>query len=132
VEFFVAPDRKNLNVAQFVVNASGARFDSFTVKRDGDITPQTVYINEWNPNWQVAVIKQGHGWNAEIAIPFAMLQQTPGQKMITAPPQAGDSWRVYFSREKRGLEFSGVKFIRNGRFTTVEKYPSLKFLKQAK
>jgi Carbohydrate family 9 binding domain-like len=128
VEIFINVNQKNLNVAQFIVNASGSVYDSFTVKRIGDFENRPSSVEKWNPKWQRATLKVGEGWVTEVAIPFAALNVAPAKELAKAP-KPGDRWRVYFSREKRGLEFSGVKFIRNGRFTTVDKYPSMKFLK---
>jgi len=128
VEIFLNPNPKNKNTAQFVVNASGAIYDSFTQKHTINRDKNISLVKEWNPKWQRATSLDDKGWITEMAIPFECLIKKPVKELAT-PPKPGDVWRAYFSREKRGLELSGVKFIRDSGFTATEKYPRLLFLK---
>jgi hypothetical protein len=47
------------------------------------------------------------GWTIEIAIPFAAFS-APG--IAHAPPQAGDSWRINFSRVQWDLDIAGGRY----------------------
>lgn len=123
VEVFINAGKNNPYVAQFVTDASGSSFDSLSINEKG----RTIsYVNDWNPVWQKATSLDDGGWTAEIAVPFESLVKNPSGK-ITALPKAGDKWKIYFAREKRTLEPSGVKFIRDGMFTSSEGYPFLIF-----
>jgi Carbohydrate family 9 binding domain-like/Glycosyl hydrolase family 20, domain 2 len=131
VEIFINTNPKNINFSQFVINASGSVFDVFTKQRENDLGRKELFVESWNPDWKRATLKVGAGWVTEVAIPFAAFNKAP-VKELASPPKAGDRWRVYFSRERRGLELSGVKFMRNGRFSTVAQYPYMKFIKAGK
>jgi cellulose/xylan binding protein with CBM9 domain/glycosyl hydrolase family 20 len=126
VEVFMNPNKANLNTAQFIVNAAGSSSDIFYKKKNE--YKKFVYKNEWNPVWKKATSLDDKGWIAEIAIPFSCLKKEPLNE-INLAPKPGDKWRIYFSREKRSLEFSGVKFLQDGSFTSTDKYPTLIFIK---
>jgi Carbohydrate family 9 binding domain-like/Glycosyl hydrolase family 20, domain 2 len=128
IEVFINPDIKNKNTAQFVLNASGAVYDLFTKKHAINKNKSIHLIKEWNPKWSRATRLDNKGWTAEIAIPFECFIKKPVSG-LSRSPKPGDVWRVYFAREKRKLEFSGVKFIKNGKFTSTGQYPKLIFVK---
>ncbi len=124
LEIFLNPNTKNLNRVQFVVDVANKTFDSFIQEKN---SKKVSYVQEWNPSWQHATSLDDKGWSAEFAIPFDCLIAAPVSE-LSLQPKPGDSWRVYFAREKRELEYSGIKFIKDANFHSVKEYPELRFL----
>ena len=113
-EIFIDPDGDTHTYAELEVNALATPWDLLLVKPYRDGGPA---IHAWDiAGLQVGVDVRGtlnrpgdrdEGWTVEIAIPWKILRETvPGNK----PPQAGDRWRVNFSRVQWQLD------IRDGRY----------------
>lgn len=80
VEVFFAPTDNRLMYYHLATNTLGARFD------------QKGMDPAWNGNWTAAANVGLGMWTAEIAIPFAMLEQEP--------PRTGSRWTLNLTRTR--------------------------------
>lgn len=70
----------------FAVNSRGTQQDY----RDSSVG---VREDQWNPDWQARTQRAADAWEAEMAVPFAALRQTPN---------ANESWQARFLRHHGG------------------------------
>lgn len=101
-EVFIDPDGDNHLYYELEINALGTVWDLLLVRPYRDGGPA---INAWDiQGLQSAVKVDGTlndprdvdtGWTVELAIPWAVLGQCANRP---APPEAGDIWRMNFSR----------------------------------
>ena len=101
-EIFIDPDGDTQDYYELEVNAFGTEWDLILIKPYRDGGPA---INAWDiQGLQTGIHIDGtlnrpgdrdRGWSVEIAIPWEVLGQCAHR---TTPPQAGDQWRVNFSR----------------------------------
>jgi hypothetical protein len=126
-EIFIDPDGDTHAYAELEVNALGTPWDLLLIKpyRDGGPAIHA---------WDIAGLKIGldvrgslnrpgdrdEGWTVEIAIPWHILRETaPRQK----PPQAGDRWRVNFSRVQWHLDTAGTGYVKRRKPGTTDPLP---------
>jgi hypothetical protein len=126
VEVFLNPNKDNGNFAQFVTNTVESKFDLWK-KPKTKAEPKTVYLDNWNPDWQVATKIVKNGWIAEMRIPLEIFSKSPSDE-IKFPPQPGDIWRINLTRERRRIENSGIKYMEDSKFDDVEKFSKLLFV----
>ncbi len=88
VDIFLMPGPGQYPYYQLVTNVIGTRFDMRLYEKDGRRAKDI----DWNPDTTVGTSKADGRWVMEMAIPFEDLGKI-------APPQAGDSWRVNFTRD---------------------------------
>lgn len=113
-EVFIDPTGDTHNYVEFQINALGTIWDLLLTKpyRDGGNG-----ISRWNLlDYQAAVKTDGElnkpgpedeKWIVELALPLGALAEiAPGGR----PPEAGDQWRMNFSRAYRDLEVSGDEY----------------------
>ena len=103
-EVFLDPDGDGLDYYEVEVNALGTVLDLFL---DRPYAQRGKANLGWNlPGLQVGVHLRGtlndpsdldEGWSVEMAIPWTDLR-APGADAFGRPPEAGDVWRVNFSR----------------------------------
>jgi len=115
-EVFIDPNGDSHEYYEFEMNALNTGWDLFLPKPYKDGGPA---MNEWEiPGLKTAVHVRGtlndpsdrdRGWTIEIAIPFAAFA-APG--VAHAPPRAGDSWRVNFSRVQWDLDTAGGRYAK--------------------
>ena len=101
-EVFIDPDGDNHLYYELEINALNTVWDLLLVKPYRDGAPA---VNAWDiQGLRTAVHVDGtlndpsdvdSGWSVEIAIPWQVLGQCAGRP---SPPQAGNIWRVNFSR----------------------------------
>jgi hypothetical protein len=106
-EVFIDPDGDTHVYYELEVNAFGTAWDLMLVQPYRDGGPA---IHAWDiAGLQVGVNVRGSinrpgdrdgGWTVEIAMPWRILREAPGRR----PPQAGDQWRVNFSRVQWKLD----------------------------
>ncbi|GAB5518725.1 MAG: carbohydrate-binding family 9-like protein [Rhodothermales bacterium] len=101
-EIFIDPDGDTHAYYEYEVNALGTVWDLFLTQpyRDGGR-----YLTGWDiTGLQSAVALQGTlndpsdtdtGWTVEVALPWAALREANAGRRI---PEAGDQWRINFSR----------------------------------
>lgn len=107
-EVFVDPDGDSHLYTEIELNAFDTVWDLLLVKPYRDGGPA---IHAWDiPGLRTAVHVDGtvndatdvdQGWTVEIAIPFAVLDETT---QASCPPAVGDRWRVNFSRVQWRLD----------------------------
>ncbi len=91
VEIFLVPEAEisdDPNIRefyQFIVNASGSRYEQYNVGGVGN--------NNWNAPWQAASRITDVGWDTEIFIPFSSIDLKAGQ----------GGWRFNLVRNDRGV-----------------------------
>jgi len=107
-EIFIDPDGDTHAYYEYEVNALGTVWDLFLTQpyRDGGR-----YLTSWDiAGLQSAVALQGTlndpsdtdtGWTVEVAIPWAALREANAGRRV---PEAGDQWRVNFSRVQWALD----------------------------
>ena len=66
-------DRRN--AFYFAVNPIGGR-------SEGQITNERQFNTDWNPIWDVEVVRDEKGWTVEAVIPFKSLRYRPGQTQV--------------------------------------------------
>jgi len=130
VEIFINPSGDLKRYAEIELNPANALFDAtFTGPRQGMSLP-------WSSGAKHGVHLDGtlndardvdHGWNVELAIPFANL---PG--MPRAKPQVGDEWRfnLYRLRQGPGQPGEGQAFRPplRGDFHAVDRFATMRFV----
>ncbi|WP_081886078.1 carbohydrate-binding family 9-like protein [Haloferula sp. BvORR071] len=116
-EIFLDPDGDTLNYYEFEINALGTIWELTLDKpysRGGTATHGTNL-----PGLKSAVKVQGtlnnssdtdSGWSVEVFLPWKDLAKYQGSK--TAPPKAGDTWRINFSRVEWKHELKEGKYVR--------------------
>ncbi len=115
-EIFIDPDGDTHEYYELEVNALGTEWDLFLVKPYRDGGPA---LNSWDiQGLRTAVSVDGtlndptdkdSGWSIEIALPWDVLKQAANKK---APPEAGDQWRVNFSRVEWRTKVEAGKYVR--------------------
>jgi hypothetical protein len=63
------------NAVAFAVNALGGRMDA-------QVTNESEWNANWNPVWDVVVVRSDDGWSIEAAIPFASLRYRGGRNQV--------------------------------------------------
>jgi len=115
-EVFLDPDGDSHLYAEIELNALNTVWDLLLIKPYRDGGPA---IHAWDiPGLQTAVGLQGTlnepldtdtGWTVEMAIPFAVLDETTE---AACPPRPGDRWRVNFSRVQWHLDVVGHRYVK--------------------
>ncbi len=107
-EVFIDPDGDTHQYYELEINARGTVWDLFLVKPYRDGGPA---LHAWDMRGlRAAVALQGTlndpsdrdtGWTVELALPWDILKEAAPQRRR---PQAGDTWRINFSRVQWHLE----------------------------
>jgi hypothetical protein len=115
-EVFIDPDGNTHDYYELEMNAFGTEWDLFLVRPYRDGGPA---INGWDiKGLEAAVAVYGtlnqpgdrdNGWSVEIAIPWLALEEAANR---SAPPEAGDQWRVNFSRVEWRTEVENGEYVR--------------------
>jgi hypothetical protein len=115
-EVFIDPNGDSHEYYEFEMNALNTGWDLFLPKpyKDGGKA-----VDAWEiPGLQTAVLVRGtlnnpgdrdDGWSVEIAIPWKVLAEHAGRP---APPEAGDQWRVGFSRVQWQTDIRDGKYVK--------------------
>lgn len=106
-EVFIDPDGDHHQYYELEINALNTVWDLLVIKPYRDNGPA---VHGWDiAGLKTAVSLQGtlndssdtdQSWRVEIAIPFAALKEATSS---TCPPEAGDRWKVNFSRVQWAL-----------------------------
>jgi hypothetical protein len=126
-EVFIDPDGDTHAYYELEVNALGTAWDLLLIKPYRDGGPA---INAWDiAGLKVGVDVRGtlnragdrdQGWSLEIAMPWKVLREAaPGHK----PPQAGDRWRLNFSRVEWQTRVENGKYIKLNKPGTEQPLP---------
>jgi hypothetical protein len=127
-EVFLDPDGDGLAYYELEINALGTEFDLFLDKpysKGGK-----AHISWDMPGLRTAVHLDGtlndasdvdRGWSVEIAIPWADVR--PPGSASAHPPEAGDRWRVNFSRVQWPLEVVDGAYKKAAVPTPAERHP---------
>lgn len=83
VEVFLRPDSVTAGYLQLIFNTLESIEDYRSEERG--------LVADWNPTWEVKVLKLAQGWQAEVAIPFKELEVSPSKR--------GDVWGLKLGRE---------------------------------
>lgn len=120
-ELFLDPDGDNHNYLELEINALGTVWDLLLTKPYRD---RGLPLTGWDcKGLQTAVAVFGTlndpsdadaGWTVEIAIPWKSMDEFCG---VDCPPNAGDMWRINFSR----VEWDHT--VENGRYVKVPRTP---------
>ena len=112
VELFVQPHPENELYHQFAVSIAGIQAEN----RRGADGPEF----DWNPEWEVAALKEEGMWSLEMRIPFTVLG---------GAPKVGDDWRMNFCRnEKPHGEISSWSAV-FGSFHDTTRFGKVRFVK---
>ena len=126
-EVFIDPDGDTHSYYEIEVNAFGTPWDLLLIKPYRDGGPPVI-------GWNIAGLKVGthvdgtinnpgdtdRGWSVEMIIPLSALKECAG---IAGLPEAGDQWRIDFSRvEWRTLVENG-KYRKETNPTTGRPFP---------
>ncbi|WP_245701862.1 carbohydrate-binding family 9-like protein [Roseivirga misakiensis] len=115
-EIFIDPDGDTHNYTEFEVNAFNTVWDLLLTKpyRDNGHA-----INAYDIDGLKSAIKINGtindpsdtdvSWTVEVAIPWKVLRETT---KVKAPPTAGDSWRVNFSRVQWETEIVNGEYVK--------------------
>lgn len=115
-EVFIDPNSDNHEYYEFEMNALNTTWDLFLPKpyKDGGSAD-----NGWEiPGIKTAVFIDGtinnptdtdQGWSVEIAIPWEAMKQYAHS---STPPEAGDQWRVSFSRVEWKYDVVDGKYVK--------------------
>lgn len=126
-EVFIDPDGDTHNYYEYEINALGTDWDLFLTKpyRDGGKA-----IDSWEiPNLLSAVKCYGtlndpsdtdEKWTVELAFPWQVLEEAAAHP---GPPQAGETWRVNFSRVQWRIEAKAGKYQKVINPKTGKSYP---------
>ena len=113
-ELFADPDDDTHRYFELEINALGTVWDLFLTKpyRDGGQA-----VNAWDIAGLAAAVAldgtlndardRDRGWTVELAIPWAAFSDSGRTR---APPHAGDTWRVNFSRVQWDLDADSVAY----------------------
>ncbi|CAN5510082.1 carbohydrate-binding family 9-like protein [soil metagenome] len=126
-EVFIDPSGDTHNYYEFEVNALGTEWDLLLTKpyRDGGLA---IY------SWDIKGIKVGididgtlndpsdkdNKWTIEIALPWAVLKECAPERR---KPEAGNQWRVNFSRVEWKTEINNGKYRKIINPVTGKSYP---------
>jgi hypothetical protein len=126
-EVFIDPDGDSHLYSEIELNAFNTVWDLLLVRPYRDGGPA---IHAWDiPGLRTAVHLDGslndasdvdRAWSVEIAIPFAVLDETTD---APCPPADGDRWRVNFSRVQWQLDVSGSGYAKSLDPGTGKPYP---------
>jgi len=115
-EVFIDPDGNTHDYYELEMNALGTEWDLFLVRPYRDGGPA---INGWDiRGLETAVAVHGtlnrpgdrdDGWSVEIAIPWSALGEAANRSV---PPEAGDQWRVNFSRVEWRTVVENGEYVR--------------------
>ncbi|MDP6418993.1 MAG: carbohydrate-binding family 9-like protein [Candidatus Krumholzibacteria bacterium] len=115
-EVFIDPDGDHHAYYELEINALGTEWDLFLVKPYRDGGPA---LHAWDiAGLQTAVALFGtlndptdrdKGWSVEIAIPWSVLSEAAGRP---SPPDAGDQWRMNFSRVEWDLWVEDGQYVK--------------------
>lgn len=115
-EVFLDPDGDSHLYTEIELNALNTVWDLLLVRPYRDGGPA---IHAWDiPGLRTAVHLDGtlndptdtdRGWTVEIAIPFAVLDETTD---AACPPRVGDRWRLNFSRVQWRLDAAGGGYVK--------------------
>ena len=126
-ELFIDPDGDTHAYYELEVNALGTPWDLLLLKPYRDHGPAI-------HGWDIAGLRLGidvrgtlnrpgdrdDGWSVEIAMPWTALSEAaPGRK----PPQAGERWRLNFSRVEWTVDASGDRYVKKTKPGTTEALP---------
>lgn len=142
LEIFLKPFADQCSYYNFEINALGAVYDAFNVKRGAGGADHRRW-SRWNcENLLVGVHVEGtlnhwedtdQFWTLEVAIPFASLPSLKGEG-----PKPGDEWRFHLARYdysvylESGLELSSCARFRNtgeSFFHRYDEWPVLRFVR---
>ena len=126
-EIFIDPDGDTHAYGELEVNALGTPWDLLLIKPYRDGGPA---IHAWDiAGLQLGIDVRGtlnrpgdrdDGWTVEIAMPWTILRETVrGQK----PPQAGDRWRVNFSRVQWQVDVAAGRYVKRFKPGTKDPLP---------
>ncbi len=105
VEIFVQPPETS-TINHFIVNAAGVKFD----QRDGD--------RSWNPEYEVVARREKESWAVEFKIPW---------EVFGGLPQAGETWRMNFCRERKTESELGAWSVTFGGFLAPDRFGKVTF-----
>ncbi len=115
-EVFIDPDGDTHEYYELEINAFGTEWDLLLIRPYRDGGPA---INAWDIQaLETAVAIDGtlnrhgdrdRGWSVEIAIPWSVLGEAANRP---TPPEAGDQWRVNFSRVEWRTEVENGDYVR--------------------
>ncbi|MEW6751225.1 MAG: carbohydrate-binding family 9-like protein [Candidatus Latescibacterota bacterium] len=125
-EVFVDPDGDAHEYYELEMNALNTVWDLFLVKPYRDLAPVAPLSGDGTVSpavtaWNVGGLKSAvhlrgtlnqntdldDGWSVELAFPWKVLKECAHR---CAPPQAGDQWRVNFSRVEHHLDRIGASY----------------------
>lgn len=116
-EIFLDPDGDTLNYYEFEINALGTIWE---LTLDKPYSKGGTAVHGTNlPGLKSAVKVQGTlndpsdtdtGWTVEIFLPWKDLAKYQGSR--TSPPEAGDTWRINFSRVEWKHRLDNGKYVR--------------------
>lgn len=126
-EVFIDPDGDTHNYFEFGINALGTVYDLLLTRpyRDGG---QALF------GWDIAGLRHAvmtggtlnddsdadDGWLVELALPWSALAEAAG---VAVPPEAGEYWRMNFSRVEWQYDFSSRSYTKKADPATGEPYP---------
>ena len=115
-EVFIDPDGDTHEYYELEINAINTVWDLMLVKPYRDGGPA---LDAWDiRGLKTAVHLRGtpnrpddkdQGWSVEIAMPWSILEEAAPARR---PPQAGEQWRVNFSRVEWALEVKDGKYVK--------------------
>jgi hypothetical protein len=115
-EVFIDPDADTHLYYELEINALGTVWDLMLIKPYRDGGPA---IDAWDiRGLRTTVAVDGtvndpsdedRGWSVEIAIPWDILAEAAGRP---SPPEAGDRWRVNFSRVQWRTRIEGGSYVK--------------------
>ncbi len=118
IEMFIDPDGDTHHYYELEVNALGTVWDLMLLRPYRDAGGAGVAVNAWDMHGMKTAVKlhgslndardRDVGWVLELAIPWQVLTESLGKKQ----PEAGDQWRVNFSRVQWALEVKNGKYVK--------------------
>ncbi|GGA32538.1 carbohydrate-binding family 9-like protein [Paenibacillus physcomitrellae] len=126
-EIFIDPDGDTHQYYEFEVNALNTVWDLLLIKPYRDGGPP---VNGWDiQGLQTAVYIDGElnkpgaanrMWSVEVAMPWSALKECAAEGK---PPEAGQFWRVNFSRVEWGTEVKNGRYVKAMNPETGKPYP---------
>ncbi|MBN2829455.1 MAG: carbohydrate-binding family 9-like protein [Candidatus Cloacimonetes bacterium] len=115
-EIFIDPDGDTQNYYEFEMNAFNTVWDLLLIKAYRDPGPNA--IDSWDIQGLLTAVNVDgtindpsdidNGWSVEVAIPWKVLEECAK----SAPPKAGDVWRVNFSRVEWDTDIVEGEYIK--------------------